>query len=92
MKRDGHQDADTATYRSDLGRALDAASPSAARRLEALRDAATARTDGVSIDVFPDQVDAASRIFGTGKARTCWRARSSNWPQRSQFRSSSALM
>ncbi|MGW3215027.1 DUF6389 family protein [Streptomyces parvus] len=55
VRRDGHQDADTATYRSGLRRVLDAASPSVVRRLERVRDAATVRTDGVTIDVFPDQ-------------------------------------
>ncbi|WP_432005514.1 DUF6389 family protein [Streptomyces parvus] len=57
MERDGRQDqeADTAAYRAGLRRVLDVASPSVARRLEALRDSATARTDGVTIDVFPDQ-------------------------------------
>ncbi|TYR64074.1 hypothetical protein FY004_13465 [Streptomyces parvus] len=55
VRRDGHQDADTATYRSGLRRVLDAASPSVVRRLERVRDAATVRTEGVTIDVFPDQ-------------------------------------
>ncbi len=55
VQRDGYRDADSATYRSELRRVLDAASPSVVRRLEAVRDAATVRTDGVTIDVFPDQ-------------------------------------
>lgn len=57
VERDGRQDqdADTATYRSELRRVLDAASPSVVRRLQKIRDAATAQTDGVTIDVFPDQ-------------------------------------
>ncbi|WP_145501775.1 DUF6389 family protein [Streptomyces sp. CFMR 7] len=52
----GHQDdAETARYRAELRRVLDMASTTVARRLEAVRDAATARTDGVVVDVFPDQ-------------------------------------
>ncbi|MBK3561775.1 hypothetical protein JHN55_35640 [Streptomyces sp. MBT56] len=55
VQRDGHHDADIASYRSELRRVLEVASPSVVRRLEAVRDAATVRTDGVTIDVFPDQ-------------------------------------
>ncbi len=49
------EDADRARYRAGLRRVLDEASPAVARRLGLIRDAATARTDGVIIDVFPDQ-------------------------------------
>ncbi|MER8193485.1 DUF6389 family protein [Streptomyces microflavus] len=55
MESDGHQDADGARYRAELGRVLDTSSPSVVRRLEAIRDIATAGTDEVTIDVFPDQ-------------------------------------
>ncbi|MFE9014516.1 DUF6389 family protein [Streptomyces cyaneofuscatus] len=46
---------DASRYRAELRRVLDTASPDVARRLAAIRDTATERTDGVVIDVFPDQ-------------------------------------
>ncbi|WP_406145171.1 DUF6389 family protein [Streptomyces anulatus] len=51
MEPDGHQD----RYRAELRLVLDTISPSVVRRLEVIRDIATAGTDGVTIDVFPDQ-------------------------------------
>ncbi|MFE4500167.1 DUF6389 family protein [Rhodococcus sp. NPDC056743] len=42
-------------YRGALRAVLDTASAAAAARLAAIRNAATARTDGVIIDVFVDQ-------------------------------------
>ncbi|WP_337192388.1 DUF6389 family protein [Streptomyces sp. YIM 132580] len=51
-----HQKAtDASRYRAELRRVLDTVSPDVARRLAAIRDTATERTDGVVIDVFPDQ-------------------------------------
>ncbi|MBW3356617.1 DUF6389 family protein [Streptomyces microflavus] len=55
MEPNEHQDADGARYRAELRRVLDTSSPSVVRRLEAIRDIATAGTDGVTIGVFPDQ-------------------------------------
>ncbi|MFE9456465.1 DUF6389 family protein [Streptomyces californicus] len=55
MELDIPEDADRTEYRAGLGRVLDEASPAVARRLGRIRDAATARTDGVIIDVFPGQ-------------------------------------
>lgn len=46
---------DASRYRAELRRVLDTASPDVARRLAAIRDSATERTDGVVMDVFPDQ-------------------------------------
>ncbi|CAM5340989.1 MULTISPECIES: DUF6389 family protein [Streptomyces] len=58
-------------FGSELRRVLDVASPSAVRRLEMIRDSATAQPDSVTIDVFPDQEgDGACTVsarFGGGQ-------------------------
>ncbi|MGW1217191.1 DUF6389 family protein [Streptomyces californicus] len=82
MELDVPEDADRARYRAGLRRVLDEASPAVARRLGLFRDAATARTDGVIIDVFPDQGDER-QLFAVVHGERGWEpavpARPGSW-------------